>query len=76
MNLDLPMEKKNKYIKYIEYNAKVLITYASTTSYNNILIYNYAWYFKPIDSFLRGQISGCTLIESLALLEKRLIIVL
>lgn len=71
LNPDLPMEKKNKYIKYIEYNAKVLITYASTTSYNNILIYNYAWYFKPIDSFLRGQISGCTLIESLALLEKK-----
>jgi len=70
MHPDLPSDKKETFRKFIEYNAKALITYASATTDSNILIYNYGWYFKPHDSFLRGQISGCMLIEAAALLEK------
>ncbi|MDD3788140.1 MAG: glycoside hydrolase family 76 protein [Petrimonas sp.] len=70
MHPDLPADKKDKYIEFIEYNAKAMMTYASATNDGNILLYNYAWYFKPKDSFLRAQISGCTLIEAMALLEK------
>ncbi|MDR1517257.1 MAG: SusE domain-containing protein [Dysgonamonadaceae bacterium] len=70
MNPDLPSDKRNKYIQFIEYNAKALMAYATATTGDDILIYNYGWYFKPKDSFLRGQTSGCMLIEALALLEK------
>ena len=69
MNPDLPSDKKEKYIRFIEYNAKVLLTYA--TDDENTMIYNYGWYFKPKTSYLRGQISGCMLIEALALLESK-----
>lgn len=69
MHPDLPSDKREKYIRFIEYNAKVLLTYASDDS--NSLLYNYAWYFKPKNSFLRAQTSGCTLIEAAALLEKK-----
>ncbi|MBK5195901.1 MAG: SusE domain-containing protein [Proteiniphilum sp.] len=69
MHPDLPPDKREKYIQFIEYNAKVLLTYA--TDNKNSSIYNYGWYFKPKNSFLRGQTSGCTLIEALALLEKK-----
>lgn len=69
MNPDLPSDKKEKYIRFIEYNAKVLLTYA--TDDENTMIYNYGWYFKPETSYLRGQTSGCTLIEALALLESK-----
>ena len=68
MHPDLPSEKREKYIRFIEYNAKVLLTYASDDK--NTLLFNYGWYFKPKNSFLRGQTSGCMLIEAVALLEK------
>jgi predicted alpha-1,6-mannanase (GH76 family) len=71
MHPDLPSDKKEKYRRFIEYNAKALITYATTTDDKGTLIYNYGWYFKPKKTFLRAQISGCTLIEALALLEKK-----
>lgn len=71
MHPDLPTAKKEKYIGFIEYNAKSLITYASSANNDaSLLLYNYGWYFKPKTSFLRGQTSGCMLLEALALLEK------
>jgi len=71
MEPDLPASKRSDYVKFIEYNAKALVTYASAITDNNIMIYNYGWYFKPSDAFLRAQTSGCTLIEAMALLEKK-----
>jgi predicted alpha-1,6-mannanase (GH76 family) len=70
MHPGLPADKRDKYIRFIEYNAKALIAYASAITDRDILIYNYGWYFNPKNSFLRGQTSGCMLIEALALLEK------
>ncbi|MDR0421612.1 MAG: SusE domain-containing protein [Proteiniphilum sp.] len=70
MNPDLPADKRNEYIRFIEYNAKALISYGSATGERDVLIYNYGWYFKPENSFLRGQTSGCMLIEAMALLER------
>jgi predicted alpha-1,6-mannanase (GH76 family) len=70
MNPDLPSDKRAKYVRFLEYNAKALISYASAIGERDVLIYNYAWYFKPKQSFLRGQTSGCMLIEAVALLEK------
>ncbi|MDR0385922.1 MAG: glycoside hydrolase family 88 protein [Prevotellaceae bacterium] len=70
MHHDLPADKRDKYVKFIVYNAKALLAYASATVDREILIYNYGWYFKPKNSFLRGQTSGCMLMEALALLEK------
>ncbi len=71
MHPDLPTAKKEKYIEFIEYNAKSFVTYASSANnYASLLLYNYGWYFKPKNSFLRGQTSGCMLLEALALLEK------
>ena len=70
MHPDLPADKKDKYIRFIEYNAKVMVAYASATAEKEVLIYNYGWYFKPKNSFLRGQTSGCMLIEAMALLGK------
>lgn len=70
MHPDLPSDKREKYISFIEYNAKALLTYATSTGEKDTMIYNYGWYFMPKNSFLRGQISGCMLIEALALLEE------
>jgi predicted alpha-1,6-mannanase (GH76 family) len=70
MNPELPADKRTQYINFIEYNAKALITYASGTGERGVLIFNYGWYFKPKNSYLRGQTSACMLIEALALLEK------
>lgn len=69
MHPDLPSEKKDKYIRFIEYNAKALLTYATSNSERDTMIYNYGWYFIPKNSFLRAQISGSMLVEALALLE-------
>ena len=69
MNPDLPKDKRSKYLNFIEYNAKAMLSYASITN-NNDIMYNYSWYFKPKNTFLRGQTSGCMLLEALALLEK------
>ena len=71
MHPDLPSDKKEKYVGFIEYNAKALVTYATSTDDKSPILYNYGWYFKPENSFLRGQTSGCMLIEALALLEKK-----
>jgi predicted alpha-1,6-mannanase (GH76 family) len=70
MNPDLPANKRAEYINFIEYNAKALVTYASGIGERDVMIFNYGWYFKPRNSFLRGQTSACMLIEALALLEK------
>lgn len=70
MHPDLPSDKRQKYKSFIVYNAKALLTYATATGDKDVIIYNYGWYFTPKNSFLRGQISGCMLIEALALLEK------
>lgn len=69
MNPDLPKDKRSKYLNFIEYNAKAMLSYASITN-NNDIMYNYSWYFKPKNTFLRGQTSGCMLLEAMALLEK------
>ena len=71
MESDLPAAKRVDYLNFIQYNAKVTLTYASSITDNNILIFNYGWYFKPSDAFLRAQTSGCTLMEAMALLERK-----
>lgn len=65
---DLPAAKRAEYIATLQYNAKALWSYAST--HNNIIRYNYAWYFTPKEAYLRAQTSGCMLMEALALLSK------
>lgn len=66
---DLPSEKRTHYISFLLYNAKALWRYASTQQ-GQLILYNYGWYFKPDEAYLRAQISGCMLMEAIALLEK------
>ena len=68
---DLTLDKRNKYVDFIEQNAQNL--WSSSTIYEPHILYSHAWYHpngEKQKTWLRGQISGVTLIEAVALLEK------
>lgn len=69
---NLPEDKRKEYIDFMLHCANSLRSRGAI--YEPYVLYSHRWWEKPKDPnkiFLRAQISGCTLIEAMALLEKK-----
>jgi len=73
MHPDLPVDKRKKYIDFMEDSAKCLWTRATLVSENATLFGHRWWEYPKGDNAvqLRTQTSGCAMMEAMALLQKK-----
>lgn len=67
---DLPESSRKRYINFLKNSAQILWT--NGTAKNPVVLFGYHWWEAPISgkAGLRAELSGCMLMESLALLNK------
>ena len=69
LNEDLPESTRRRYINFMKNSAEYLWTQG--TQKNPVLLFGYHWWEKPNHiAFLRAQLSGCMMMEAMALLQK------
>ncbi|MDR2955221.1 MAG: SusE domain-containing protein [Prevotella sp.] len=74
MHPDLPSDKKNKYIDFMEDSAKCLWTRATLVTESSTTLFGHRWWEYPKSDRavqLRTQVSGCAIMEAMALLQKK-----
>ncbi|WP_069659972.1 glycoside hydrolase family 76 protein [Arcticibacter eurypsychrophilus] len=68
LNKDLPETARKRYVNFLKHNAEILWT--AGTSKNPVILYGYHWWQAPeANASLRAELSGCMLMESLAMLK-------
>lgn len=69
-NEDVPETTRKRYVGFLKNSAQILWT--TGTAKNPVILFGYHWWEAPVSgkAGLRAELSGCMLMESMALLDK------